>query len=171
MSTAEKIMQDSDVATKFTHTPTGMWPVMDACQGGCVRSSDAQAEIARLTRDNAAWQRNCRDTFEAMCAMRDAINEHVPMPSLESDLLQGPENSILCATVAEAVISRLTTLTTQLTEARAGEDELAEVVRNLVKKTPFTPTENGLMVHLNFDRIAEHKAALASHDKRKEGRS
>ena len=58
---------------------------------------------------NEIWSRNNRETFDAMCAMRDAINEHVPMPSLESDLLQGPEASVFCATVAEAVILALLT--------------------------------------------------------------
>lgn len=58
---------------------------------------------------NALWSHNSRETFEAMCAMRDAINEHVPMPSLESDLLQGPEASVFCAAVAEAVIGALAT--------------------------------------------------------------
>ena len=51
-----------------------------------------------------------RATFDAMCAMRDAINEYVPMPSLESDLIQGPENSVFCATVAEAVIAEIVRL-------------------------------------------------------------
>lgn len=50
------------------------------------------------------WQKSVRDTFDAMCAMRNAINEHVPMPSLESDLLHGPEDSVFCAAVAESVI-------------------------------------------------------------------
>lgn len=48
-----------------------------------------------------------RETFDAMCAMRDSINEYIPMPSLESDLLKGPENSVFCATVAEAVIQEV----------------------------------------------------------------
>ena len=54
--------------------------------------------------DRKKWQKSVRDTFDAMCAMRNAINEHVPMPSLESDLLHGPENSVFCAAVAESVI-------------------------------------------------------------------
>ena len=70
----------------------------------------------------AAWNRRAaipargvgvkpdRDTFDAMCAMRNSINEHIPMPSLESDLLQGPENSVFCATVAEAVIAEVSRL-------------------------------------------------------------
>lgn len=58
---------------------------------------------------DALWSRNSRETFEAMCAMRDAINEHVPMPSLESDLLQGPEASVFCAAVAEAVVKAILT--------------------------------------------------------------
>jgi hypothetical protein len=80
--------------------------------------ADAEAHLTALLRaeyergkaeTNALWSRNSRDTFEAMCAMRDAINEHVPMPSLESDLLQGPEASVFCAAVAEAVIGALLT--------------------------------------------------------------
>lgn len=65
-------------------------------------------EIARLTAERDAFRRNLRDTFDAMCAMRNSINEYLPMPSIESDLLQGPENSIFCAAVAEAVVSTLT---------------------------------------------------------------
>lgn len=59
-----------------------------------------------------------RDTFDAMCSMRNSINEHVPMPSLESDLLQGPENSVFCATVAEAVIKEVTRLRSMTNGAR-----------------------------------------------------
>jgi hypothetical protein len=59
------------------------------------------AEIAEIGRQNMA------DTWAAMVAMRDTINEHVPMPSVESDLLQGPENSVFCATLAEAVVSEV----------------------------------------------------------------
>ena len=59
-----------------------------------------------MTDDNdEVWRKNSRETFEAMCAMRDSINEHIPMPSLESDLLNGPESSVFCAAVAKAVIS------------------------------------------------------------------
>ena len=77
-----------------------------------------QAEIARLTRDNAVWQRNNRDTFDAMCAMRNAINEILPMPSLESDLLQGPESSVFCASVAAAVVEHVSRLTASLEQQR-----------------------------------------------------
>jgi hypothetical protein len=66
-----------------------------------------QDKIAALTAERDAFQRNARDTWAAMSAMRDSINEVVPMPSLESDLLQGPENSVFCATVAEAVINAI----------------------------------------------------------------
>ena len=80
--------------------------------------ADAQAALTAIERAayergkaeaNEIWSRNSRETFDAMCAMRDAINEHVPMPSLESDMLQGPEASVFCATVAEAVILALLT--------------------------------------------------------------
>lgn len=87
----------------------------------CGIGMDAADTIAALRekleaaeRNNARWQNNSRETWEAMQAMRNSINEHVPMPSVESDLLQGPENSIFCAAVAEAVVAALT-------EARAGQ--------------------------------------------------
>lgn len=67
--------------------------------------ADGLAAVAELRKERDGLRRNLRETFEAMCAMLDAINEHVPMPSLESDLLQGPENSVFCAAVAEAVIA------------------------------------------------------------------
>ncbi len=62
-----------------------------------------------------------RETFDAMCAMRDAINEFIPMPSLESDLLQGPENSVFCATVAEAVIAEIRRLRAALEPVAAPD--------------------------------------------------
>lgn len=71
-----------------------------------------RAEAAEAA--NARWQRNSIETWQVMQTMRNDINEHLPMPSMESDLLQGPENSIFCASVYEAVI-------TALTEARRAE--------------------------------------------------
>ena len=78
-----------------------------------------------------------RETFDAMCAMRDAINEFVPMPSLESDLLQGPENSVFCSTVAEAVIAEIRRLRAALIPVTAPdpatirEAALREAVKSL----------------------------------------
>lgn len=67
------------------------------------RAYKARAEAAEAA--NQIWRENSRQTFDAMVAMRNSINEYIPMPSLESDLLQGPENSVFCAAVAEAVIA------------------------------------------------------------------
>lgn len=63
--------------------------------------------LEQLAVQRTVWQQNSRATFEAMVAMRNSINEHIPMPSIESDLLQGPENSVFCAAVAEAVVSAI----------------------------------------------------------------
>lgn len=78
--------------------------------------------------------RNLRETFEAMCAMRDCINEHIPMPSLESDLLQGPENSVFCAAVAQAVVAEVARL-------KAEIERLHKLVR-------WNVTEDGNLVRL-----------------------
>ena len=67
-------------------------------------------------------QENIRETFEAMVAMRDSINEHLPMPSLESDLAQGPDDRVFCSVVAEAVIGELDRL-------RAENERLREALR------------------------------------------
>lgn len=56
------------------------------------------AELLEVSR------RNMADTWAAMCAMRDTINELIPLPSIESDLLQGPEASVFCSVVAERVV-------------------------------------------------------------------
>lgn len=90
-------------------------------------AGEVEARVVELSKVNAVWQTNCRETFEAMCAMRDSINEHIQMPSLESDLLQGPETSVFCATVAEAVIGRVSAA-----EARALAAEAAALERAVV---------------------------------------
>jgi len=77
------------------------------------------AENATLRQHNDIRGQNMRDTWEAMQAMRDAINDHIPLPSTESDLLQGPENSVFCEVVATAVIGALATL--RASEAAALE--------------------------------------------------
>ena len=83
-----------------------------------------RADLAALTEQNQTWQRNSRETFDAMVAMRNSINEHLPMPSLESDLLQGPENSVFCAAVADAVVQHVAALT-------AKRDEYADQISTL----------------------------------------
>ncbi|MFA5377050.1 MAG: hypothetical protein WC455_14965 [Dehalococcoidia bacterium] len=75
------------------------------------------ARIEELERQNEAWRRNSIDTRAAMVAMRNDINQHVPLPSLDSDLLQGPENSVFCATVASAVAARIAELEKRLADA------------------------------------------------------
>ena len=74
---------------------------------------------------NERWQKNSAETWEAMQTMRDAINEHIPMPSLESDLLQGPENSVFCAAVAEAVVNTLAALRIENERLRAALEPFA----------------------------------------------
>jgi len=77
------------------------------------------AENATLRHNNDIRRQNMRDSWEAMQAMRGAINEHLPLPSIESDLMQGPENSVFCEVVATAVIGALSTL--RASEAAALE--------------------------------------------------
>jgi hypothetical protein len=66
--------------------------------------------LAQTTVENVALRQASRETFEAMVAMRDSINEHVPIPSLESDLAKGPSDTVFCEVVARAVIAEITRL-------------------------------------------------------------
>lgn len=78
------------------------------------------ARIESAEAENAHWQRNSRESFEALAAMRNDLNEIVPIPSLESDLLTGPETSVFCAVVVGAVaetIDRLEARVKALEEA------------------------------------------------------
>ena len=82
------------------------------------------AEVDAERRARAVTQANSRETWQALCATRNHLNEHFPMPSLESDLLQGPENSVFCAAVAEAVVNALAAL-------RAENERLQTIIGNL----------------------------------------
>ncbi|MDV2964554.1 hypothetical protein RZ532_01080 [Nitratireductor aquimarinus] len=63
------------------------------------------------------WKANMRDMHSALGAMRNAINEHVPMPSMESDLLEGPEPAVFAEKVATAVCAEIERLRAKLAEA------------------------------------------------------
>lgn len=94
-----------------------------------------------------------RDTFDAMCAMRNAINEYISMPSLESDLLQGPENSVFCATVAEAVIKShvrlkrdLETANYQVERLQSSFSDMSRVAEDWMHKAEVLQTSNPVRV-------------------------
>jgi len=74
-----------------------------------------EAEIARLTaeRDDAirakdCFQRMTRAHWEALCAMRNSINEYIQMPNTDSGPLFSPEDGPIYADIAERVIADLT---------------------------------------------------------------
>ena len=71
------------------------------------RTDISQARIAELEAGSVLWRRNLRGSFDAMCAMRNDINDVIQMPSLESDLLEGPETSVFCSEVAFAVTAKV----------------------------------------------------------------
>lgn len=81
--------------------------------------------------------RNMREMREAMVAMRNTINEHVPMPSEEADLLTGPETSVFCAAVAEAVVAhvdktaQIVAYARVIAETKVGEVEHYQAVHQL----------------------------------------
>jgi hypothetical protein len=80
---------------------------------------DLRARVAELEGANNCWRSNMRDTQYALFAMRNDINNVMPVPSIESDLLQGPENSVFCSAVATAVVEKITTQNDRIAELEA----------------------------------------------------
>lgn len=92
------------------------------------------AEIARLTaeRDDAirakdCFQRMTRAHWEALCAMRNSINEYIQMPNTDSGPLFSPEDGPIYANIAERVIA-------DLTESRAYALALEQELRDRAEK-------------------------------------
>lgn len=78
------------------------------------QNEEHAAEIARLTaalaeavRAKECFQRMTRAHWEALCAMRNSINEYVPMPNTDSGPLFSPENGPIYADISERVIAAL----------------------------------------------------------------
>ena len=67
----------------------------------------AEARAEKAERDRDCFQRMTRAHWEALCAMRNEINEHIPMPSTDSGPLFSPENGPIYADIAERVIAEL----------------------------------------------------------------
>lgn len=120
--------------------------------------SGMQEKIDHLEKANAGWQANSRETRQAMQAMRNAINEHLPMPSMESDFLQGPENSIFCATVAECVIAEIERLKALI--GKPSRDFIKEasswprITQKYIRRWPDskkTKSWHGKLVHIQTD--------------------
>jgi hypothetical protein len=88
---------------------------------------DLRAQVAELETANARWRRNVRDTHSALFAMRNDINDVISLPSIESDLLQGPENSIFCSAVAEAVVEKFTVQSARIAELKAALRSILEI--------------------------------------------
>lgn len=94
------------------------------------------AEIARLTaeRDDAirakdCFQRMTRAHWEALCAMRNSINEYVPLPNTDSGPLFSPEDGPIYADIAERVVAEIARLTDNLSESRTYELALEQELR------------------------------------------
>ena len=105
---------------------------------------------------NERWQKNSAETWEAMQTMRDAINEHIPMPSLESDLLQGPENSVFCAAVAEAVVNTLAALRIENERLRGALEGMDLEAQRASVEALLKPT----LIHLVMKMSDDARAAL-----------
>jgi len=96
---------------------------------------EASALIASQAEEIERWRRNSAETWHAMNAMRNDINEHVPMPSIEADLMDGPENSVFFAAVAISVVEKIVGLKRDIAaynrEYNLLEDALAKAADNM----------------------------------------
>ena len=94
-----------------------------------------RGELARLTaeRDDATRAKDCfqrmtRAHWEALCAMRNSINEYIPMPNTDSGPLFSPEDGPIYADIAERVIA-------DLAESRAYALALEQELRDRARLT------------------------------------
>lgn len=102
--------------------------------GQTAADAEKDARIARLTADRDAailakdcFQRMTRAHWEALCAMRNSINEFIPMPNTDSGPLFSPEDGPIYANIAERVIA-------DLTESRAYALALEQELRDRAEK-------------------------------------
>lgn len=65
------------------------------------------AQLADALQGKDCFQRMTRAHWEALCAMRNSINEYVPMPSVDSGPLFSPEDGPIYADIAERVAADL----------------------------------------------------------------
>lgn len=63
------------------------------------------AELAEAARAKECFQRMTRAHWEALCAMRNSINEYIPMPNTDSGPLFSPEDGPIYADIAERVVA------------------------------------------------------------------
>ena len=103
--------------------------------GGWVHWTDHEVIVARLTaeRDDATRAKDCfqrmtRAHWEALCAMRNSINEYIPMPNTDSGPLFSPEDGPIYADIAERVIA-------DLAESRAYALALEQELRDRARLT------------------------------------
>ena len=83
--------------------------VIDSPELATLRADLAAAVAAKekVERDRDCFQRMTRAHWEALCAMRNSINEYIPMPSTDSGPLFSPEDGPIYADIAERVVAEI----------------------------------------------------------------
>ena len=154
--------------TTDTDTLVARLRTLPPCQ---VHNLEAAARIEALEAEVARWKSRGDNHWETMrCIYRIATEEGDMQAVIQhikdagSGYTERPEETL------RRYQTDLATALTQLTEARAGEDELAEALTKYANPDLYRSHPHGLA----FDRRDKSYiafAALASHDKRKEGRT
>ena len=131
--------------------------------GGWVHWTDHEAIVARLTaeRDDAirakdCFQRMTRAHWEALCAMRNSINEYIPMPNTDSGPLFSPEDGPIYADIAERVIA-------DLAESRAYALALEQELRARADPSRGVEMSEAAAFSAGYETANEaHQAALVA---------
>jgi hypothetical protein len=110
-------------------SPTGDWVRYEDYQALQAERDALQAQLAETTRAKECFQRMTRAHWEALCAMRNSINEHIPMPNTDSGPLFSPENGPIYADIAERVVAALSAAEAQLAKVEA----MVEAAEMMVK--------------------------------------
>lgn len=91
------------------------------------------------------WRSNSRETFDAMVAMRNDINEHIPLPSIDSDLARGPGNDVFCAEVAQGVVTALVAKDTEIERLTKERDDARALQRPSVSSLDEDQAEDAIV--------------------------
>jgi hypothetical protein len=97
------------------------------CDPDTIRALATESLESRAAEER--WRSNSRETFDAMVAMRNDINEHIPLPSIESDLARGPGNDVFCAEVAQGVVTALVAKNARVAELEGALRQAEEWFR------------------------------------------
>lgn len=114
------------------------------------------AQLADALRGKGCFQRMTRAHWEALCAMRNSINEYVPMPNTDSGPLFSPENGPIYADIAERVVA-------DIKKSREYALALEQELKDRAAKTDPVSASAKRVLHDIDDLVANSEGVVGLH--------